>query len=197
MTSRDVNDVKCRTCPDTPYPSAPDNPVGVVPTIDDTLEGLPDGTVGGPLPDVPGIKYCDTWGVHTGGFAEDHLVSILFATPEGIDRFGIHPDGSIEYEKGLDDFEPPSPIDGYERDPENHWFFKPLWESCAWRHYKVALKEACQCIDVLAMCTANRHWVRYKDCLRCKCRLPIRNRPTIKHKTIQSLRLPDLDHSSK
>lgn len=187
----------CKGCPDSVYPSAPQVDARKIPTLVDTLEGLPDGTYDGPLLAKEGVKYCDVWAVPVGNYFEDQLVSIIFAIPEGIDRIGVHPDGSIEYtKKGPDDWESPSPIDGYERDQENKWLFRPVWESCTWRHFRVALKEACQCINVLARCTANHHWVTYKDCLRCKCRLPMRTRPLIEVKTVKTLRLPDLDRNS-
>ncbi len=184
----------CEGCPDVPYPSMPK---GVSPTQKDILRGLPDGTSNNPLPEHPDVVYSEFWGAYMGGSPESHLVNIILLMPEGFDRIRVHPDGSLEYEKKLDDFEPPSPIDGYECDPENQWLFKPLWQSCSWRNYKVALKKKCQCIDVLAKCTVNFHWIKFEDCLRCTARLPIESPKKPVKKTLKSLRLPNLDRSSK
>ena len=132
-----------------------------------------------------------------GGSAESHLINIILLMPEGFNRIRVHPDGSLEYKKDSTAFEPPSPINGYERDPENQWFFKPLWESCTWRQYKIAYKKKCQCIDIIAKCAVNLHWVTFEDCQKCRARIPIKVLEKPVRKTIQSLRLPDLDHNSK
>lgn len=197
MTSRPATDASCEGCPDTPYPSTKSVPKDQAPELKDVLARLPQGTSGGPPPEKPGHTYSKVWGIHLGGGPEDHLVSVILAVPEGFDRIVVHPDGSLKYKKGLDGFEPPSPINGYERDSENPWLFRPLWESCAMRYYGIVVKEKCQCIDVTAKCSINSHWVRHEDCLKCEARLPIKSPLVPIHKTRQNLRLPVLDHSSK
>jgi len=188
----------CKGCPDSVYPSTPDVPKGVVPSHEDVIKGLPSGTSDDPLPDLSDVMYSEVWGVYTGGPPETHLVGNVMLFPEELSgQLQMHADGSIEYEKGLDSFEPPSPINGYERDSENRWLFKPLWESCTWRHYKVAYKKKCQCIDILAKCAINMHWVTFEDCQKCRARLPIKAMKKPVPKTIQTLRHPDLDRSSK
>lgn len=186
----------CEGCHEVPYPTL-ELPKGTSPTRKDVFKGLPDGTSNDPLPEHPDIIYGDSWGAYTGGPPESHLVNIILLMPEGFDRIRVHPDGSLEYEKRPDDWESPSLIDGYERDSENPWLFKPLWESCSWRNYKIALKKKCKCVDVLARCTVNFHWVKFEDCLRCTARLPIESPKKPIKKTRQSLRLPDLDRNSK
>jgi hypothetical protein len=196
MTSRSADDAPCKGCPDLPYPPAPEVPVGMVPNLEDTYKGLPEGTTSElKLPE--GVITSGVWAVHQGFHAEDHLAQIYMTLPEGFTRVDIYGDGSIEYKKKPDDFESPGPIDGYVRDPENPFLFRPLWESCEWRYYTTVLKVNCQCIDVIARCSVNSHWVRYADCIQCKCRLPIKKRPNPVLKTRQNLRLPDLDRNSK
>jgi hypothetical protein len=198
MTSRPATDAPCEGCPDVPYPPAPDIPKNRSPNRDEILKRLPQGTSGDPLPEKPELTYNHVWGVYLGGTPEDHLVSVIFVIPEGFDRIIAHPDGSLEYtKKGLDGFEPPSPINGYERDTKNPWLFRPLWESCVMRHYGIVVKEKCQCIDVIAKCSVNAHWVRYEDCLKCEARLPIKSPMIPVHKTRATLRLPTLGRSSK
>ncbi len=93
------------------------------------------------------------WIAWTGGPPEAHLASLCFALPPGMLHVRVHPDGSIEYiGKRLDDWEPPSPIDGYERDAVNQRLYRPLWKSCQRRYFSVKTKEACQCLDVIAKC---------------------------------------------
>jgi hypothetical protein len=188
----------CKGCPEGVYPSAPSTPLhNKIVDPSEIHKGLPEGTSGEPLPELEGVIYSQIWGVDQGAFAEGHLVQIALTIPEGSKVLGSHVDGTIEYEKGPDDFEPPSPIDGFKRDPENKWLFRPLWESCSWRHYTTMLKTKCQCIDVLAKCSVTGHWVRYEDCLKCKSRLPIPNFTMPEAKTRATLRLPDLDRNSK
>ena len=189
----------CKGCPEGVYPSAPSTPLpSQTMDVEELLAGLPEGTSGEPLPELEGVLQSKTWAVDQGVFAEGHLLQIIMTIPGEPKWIGSHVDGSIEYHgKRLDDIMPPSPIDGYKRDPENKWLFRPLWESCSWRQYTTILKTKCQCIDVLAKCSANRHWVKYEDCLKCKSRLPIPKYMVPIKKTRASLRLPDLDRNSK
>ena len=122
-------------------------------------EGCPESrrtpTNRGAAPEAPGRTLRPSgqgWVVWTGGPPEAHLASLSFVLPPGMLHVRIHPDGSIEYEKGLDDWEPPSPIDGYERDAVNQRLYRPLWKSCQCRYFSVKVKEACQCLDVIAKC---------------------------------------------
>lgn len=198
MTSQDVGDAPCKGCPDSVYPPTPHVPAGVVPTYEDAIQGLPDGTSDDPLPDLSDVVYSEVWGVYIGGPPETHLIGNIMLFPKELSgRILMHADGSIEYGKRLDGWEPPSPINGYERDPENQWLFKPLWESCVWRHYKVAYKKRCQCIDIIARCSINSHWVTFEDCQRCRARIPIKQTLKPVHKTINTLRLPEVGRSSK
>ena len=91
------------------------------------------------------------WVVYTGGTHQRHLAMMRHTLSPGYDRVTFHDDGSIEYRKGPDDWEPPSPIEGYERDPKNPLFFRPLWKSCTWRMYGTEVMAACQCLQVLLL----------------------------------------------
>ena len=159
-------------------------------------EGFPEGK-NGPLKLQDGATHTNIWSIYTGGLAEHHLIGIILTLPEDYQRIQVHPDGSLEYEKGLDDWESPSPIDGYVRDSENKWLFHPLWESCIWRQYSTILKSQCKCIEVIAKCDQSFNWVKFEDCQQCKARVPADLPITIKKKTIKNLRLPDLDHNPK
>ncbi len=84
-------------------------------------------------------------------------------------------DGSIEYPKGEDDWEPPRDINGYLRDPDNKWRFVPLWPSCSLRVQMAVLKANCGCIDVIMRCNnpqcavfAQR--IPYTTCINCPVR---------------------------
>lgn len=187
----------CKGCPDSVYPPAQDILKGVIPTHEEAVRGLPGGTSNEPLPDLSGVAYSDVWGVYIGGPPETQLVGNVMLFPEELSELLMHPDGSIEYKKGADDFEPPALINGYERDPENQWLFRPLWESCTWRYYKIAYKKACRCIDLVAKCTVNMHWVKFEDCQKCRVRIPIKTPKKPVCKTIQSLRLPEVGYTPK
>jgi hypothetical protein len=185
----------CTGCGE-PYPSAKEVEIGTMPDVSDSFKGLPTGT-SKELPKLPGIVYSEVWAVPMSQYTDDHLSYIGMTVPEGFEFVRTNGDGCIFYEKEPGGFEPPGPIDGFECDPENQWFFRPLWESCSWRHYTTIAKTKCQCIDVLAKCSVNSHWVKYADCLKCKSRLPLKNRLYPVKKTRANLRLPDLDHNSK
>lgn len=85
-------------------------------------------------------------------------------------RARFQPDGSLMYpKKGL---EPPPDIDGYKRDPQNHWRFLSVWSACAWRVQNQYLKP-CGAIGVLSICTnpegpkENRMEVTHTQCSTC------------------------------
>lgn len=115
------------------------------------------------------------WIVFTGGPPEAHLGALRHIVPKDFDRVVIHPDGVIEYtKKGLDDWEPPSPIDGYDCDVVNPGLFRPLWKSCQCRSFSVIVKR-CQCLDVIAKCdnplAANvNEFVQCETCDQCEQR---------------------------
>jgi hypothetical protein len=132
-----------------------------------------------PAPILPKDKPTMGWVVYTGGTPERHLAMMQHTLPEGYTRAKFLSDGSIEYEKGPDDWEPPSPIEGYERDAENQWLFRPLWKSCQLRMYGTVVKEACECIQVHAVCSHpevrldDHGEVNYDVCKECPHRMPI------------------------
>lgn len=132
------------------------------------------------------------WVTWTGGPPEAHLAALAFVLPHGLVHIRIHPDGSIEYiGERPDDWEPPSPIDGYERDAENPKLFRPLWKSCQHRYFSVVVKDACHCLNVVAECgrpelkTADKS-VDCQACNLCEHRLSIPELQRPKKKTLQS-----------
>jgi hypothetical protein len=198
MTSRDATDAPCKGCPDA-IPPGYTKPEGAPRnwTPDGLPDGLPECTSKGSLIDTDEVTYSKSWGIYTGGTPEMHFSTLALTIPKDFSRVTVDQDGCIEYKKGQDGWEPPRPIDGYERDPENKWFFRPTWESCQWRHYGVAVLAKCQCLDVIARCSLNGCFVKSTECSECGARIEIRPRQKPVKKTIQSLRLPDLDRSSK
>ncbi len=197
MTFHTVTDVPCEGCPDTPYPFGPQS-LSTNPSegFEELSKNLPKGTSGGPLPEADGIEYSVFWAAQLGQYAEDQLSQIGTTFPVDV-QICVSNTGDIKYEKGPDGFEPPGPINGYERDEEDPWLFHPIWESCTYRHYTSLFKTKCQCVDVLAKCSISDHWVGYEDCLKCGSRCPLETyREPIK-KTRHNLRMPDLDHTPK
>lgn len=139
-----------------------------------------------------------TWVFHTGGPPHAQLLVMVTTLPPDYARIQVYNNGDLEYKKtGPDDFEPPSPIDGYVCDQENQWLFHPLWKSCQNRLFSIVVKPQCQCVEVLAKCILTEGLVKYEACEKCKGRVEISEMKVPKKKTIQSLRLPDLDHNSK
>jgi len=131
------------------------------------------------------------WVIFTGGPPEAHLAALAHVLPQGYDRVTVHHDGSIEYAKGLDDWEPPSPINGYERDAANPLLFRPLWKSCRWRRFSVRVTDNCQCLNVVAKCGHPMspnvdEFVKCEICNRCECREEIKPRPIPQKKTLHS-----------
>jgi hypothetical protein len=162
-------------------------------------EGCPQPRQFPPVPEtlseVPGRSLRPSghgWVIFTGGPPEAPLAALAHVLPRDYGRATVHPDGSIEYtSKGPDDWEPPSPIDGYERDAANPMLFRPLWKSCRCRSFSVVVKENCQCLDVLARCGNPMApevdtLVEYKVCDRCEHRDKIKPRPKPQRKMIQS-----------
>jgi len=174
MTSRPVtNASECEGCP------------GPRPTPSD----------GGVAPEAPGRPLRASgqgWVIWTGGPPEAHLAALAFVLPHGLLHIRVHPDGSIEYiGKRLDDWEPPSPIDGYERDAANQRLYRPLWKSCQCRYFSVKVKEKCQCLDVIAKCGNPQakvvdEFVKCVDCDQCEDRVAISEPFVPKRKTLHS-----------
>lgn len=119
------------------------------------------------------------WVVYTGGPPETHLAMMQHTLPEDYTYGYFLPDGTIQYDKRLDDWEPPSLVEGYERDGQDSWSFHPLWKSCQFRMYSTEVKDKCRCIQVLAICShpnakLDEHGrVTYKECSECTKCLPI------------------------
>jgi hypothetical protein len=111
--------------------------------------------------------------VYSGGSHEDHLAMMRFTLPPGHERVTFHDDGSIEYQKGPDDWEPPRPINGYVPDAENPWLFHPVWRPCRLRMHSTILHESCQCIDVVAFCMGSQKMLTSEECDSCEQRIPI------------------------
>ena len=191
MTSQRATDARgCSGCPDT-------TPPGFTKPVDAALDwvatglpkGLPEGLSNKPLADTDEIVYSRVWGIYVGGSPEEHFATLAMTIPQDYTRATVHRDGSLEYTES--DWEPPSPIDGYERDAENQWLFHPKWKSCRWRQYGVAVKLKCQCLDVIARCSLTGCWVQFTDCSECGARLPIKPSIVPKKKTLRSLRFPE------
>lgn len=145
-----------------------------------TCEDCPDENGESTTPEiVVPSKHTTGWIVYTGGSFKLHLAMMQHTLPPDYSRAHFLVDGCIRYEKGPDDWEPPSPIDGYKRDTENPWFFRPLWKSCRLRMFGTEIKEACECIQVIAICNhpetdLNSHGeVPFTMCEACPHRDPI------------------------
>jgi len=65
----------------------------------------------------------------------------------------IEPDGTIVYAQD-DRWEPPRDIEGYKRDPNDAWRFKPQWLPCAWRKYIGKTLPNCGCLGLEVECYA-------------------------------------------
>jgi len=173
MTSRPATNAKdCEGCPEPRSPRQPE-----------TLSEAPGRPLG-----ASGRGWV-TW---TGGPPEAHLASLASVLPPEMAHVRIHPDGSIEYmEKRPDDWEPPSPIDGYERDAENPKLFRPLWKSCQYRYFSVSVTAACHCLDVIAECghpetKVIARSIDCQECNLCDLRLPIPEMFKPQKKTLHS-----------
>ena len=139
--------------------------------IEENKPGIPDAIV----PKKPAMG----WVVYTGGPPEVHLAMMQHTLPDDYTYGYFLSDGSIRYDQRLGDWEPPSLVEGYERDGQDSWSFHPLWESCQLRVYGTEIKEQCRCIQVVAVCshpeiTLNDHGeVTFTQCRDCPRRLPI------------------------
>ena len=93
---------------------------------------------------------------YTPGRPRPDLQAIELTLPpyqEGRDRkVRFEPDGSIVYEKGEGEWEPPRPINGYVRDPNNAWRFLPLWLPCSLRHASAVRLVNCGCVEIIMRC---------------------------------------------
>jgi len=93
--------------------------------------------------------------------------------------FIVEKDGSILYTKESDDWEPPRDIDGYTRDPENPWRFKPIiWPDCIGRHTKYFQRKNCGCLGSTITCQNEKseHYekkVTVDICEQCTSRVPM------------------------
>lgn len=123
-------------------------------------------------------KLPGDWEEFPGGY-EGPLGSIeeTDEEPNGVSErvVRIESDGTIVYEKGDDDWEPPRDIHGYQRDPKNSWRFVPLWPVCARRQRTTRRNKSCGGIFVTMTCTHSDSKridkeVTYKQCQRCSVR---------------------------
>ena len=73
-----------------------------------------------------------------------------FIQGKSFGRPRVQPNGTILYPK-KSSWEPPPPIQGYERDPGNAWHFLPLWPDCQTRQ-RVTVKKKCGAIDIKQIC---------------------------------------------
>lgn len=67
----------------------------------------------------------------------------------GFGRARVQADGSILYPKR--GWEPPPPMEGFERNPTNPWHFLPKWPECQSRQ-QVLMQKPCGAIDVKMIC---------------------------------------------
>ena len=190
MTSQNVENAPCKGCPE----GKPTGPPGVLVEYNRTTrtpsENYMVSTLEG-LPEHKGVRYSSRWVIYTGGPPEAHLFGINDILPPEANRISIDREGHLEYKKGPDDFEPPSPIDGFCRDKENDHLFLPMWKSCVWRHFSILFKLNCQCIDIIARCGKSSHLTDYAKCEQCEDRMKIPEMIIPKKKTISSLRYPE------
>lgn len=196
MTSPNARDANCKGC------SKPTEPPGVIVEHNEITRASTDDhmvSVLRGLPEYDDVRYSSKWVIYMGGPPEVHLFAINSILPPEADRISIDHEGHLEYKKGPGDFESPSPIDGFCRDEENDHLFLPLWESCVWRHYNIAFKLNCQCINIISRCGKTDQITDYATCKQCEDRLEIPLIIVPEMKTISSLRYPEglPIHSSK
>ena len=185
MTSPSAPDAQpCENCPGPPE-GAPQPPQAV--PVDVTR-------INSPV--EPESLYPLRWLFYNGGPPEAIFIRLSHVIPAEYDRVTVNVDGSLEYKSGLDGWEPPSPIDGYERAPENPLLFRPRWKSCQHRLFSVAVKPQCQCVAVVAKCIRSIQYVKCKECDECASRAAIPPYNPPQKKTLSSLRQPDLGRSS-
>lgn len=82
----------------------------------------------------------------------------------------VHDDGSIEYAPV--DAKPPPEPNGYQRDPQNPWLFRPQWLECQLRMAGVRRDSKAGTIDVKMVCNNPEvpqfmRFVKTADCAAC------------------------------
>ena len=145
-----------------------------------------------PTPDPPPKRPVTSqgWVVYTGGPEKIHLASLTHVIPDNYDRVIVSDSGTIIYKNKPDDWEPPSPIDGFIQEAGNPLIFYPLWKSCIWRAYSVLVKPGCNCLDVIARCNHPKadafcKMVKCAVCDQCAERVAIPDpQPRPKRKTL-------------
>ncbi len=172
-------------------------PCNDCPNQSETVESEP----GIPAADIP-KKPAKGLVIYTGGLPEHHLSMMQHTLPPDYTYGRFLPDGSILYDQRLGDWEPPSLVEGYERDGQDSWSFHPLWESCKLRMYGTEIKENCKCIQVISLCNhpevkPNDHGeVTYEMCQGCTHRTPIPVPLAPKPQSLpEPFRLPATDQS--
>lgn len=86
----------------------------------------------------------------------------------------FHPDGSIEFPK--QEGAPPKDIDGYYRDEQNTFLFRPLWGECILRMQGLKMDQKTGEIDVKMVCNnpeaknTFQKFVTAKQCSECPVR---------------------------
>jgi hypothetical protein len=98
--------------------------------------------------------------------------SAPMATQKTFARGRFMADGSLVYPKK--GFEPPPPVEGYERDKGNAWRFIPLWPDCQTRVRMLKMKK-CGAYNVIMACTNtqcehNQNQVTLQICQSCPLR---------------------------
>ncbi len=113
---------------------------------------------------------------YTPGQPRPDLQAIELTLPpydEGRDRKArFEEDGSIVYEKGEGEWEPPRNVNGYVRDPQNPWRLLPLWLPCRLRMATAFRTAACGCIGLHMRCNQPQapmfgQQVPYTTCKTC------------------------------
>ena len=141
----------CHTCPLRQETGSPPPPMPMPPPVPEPAAYTP----GRPRPDLQAIELT------LPPYQENRDRQVCF-----------EPDGSIVYEKGEGEWEPPRPINGYIRDASNAWRFSPLWLPCSLRHASAVRLVNCGCVEIIMRCNnpacklfADR--VNYAACQTC------------------------------
>lgn len=100
---------------------------------------------------------------------------------DGVERTFLRPffhdDGSIEYPQRGDELDVPPDINGYKRDLDNPWLFRPLWNDCKFRLQGTKLIGGCGALEVVMVCQhgQSNHYLKElqsKHCDMCRVRKP-------------------------